>query len=127
METRPLSGFDRVVVFVSLAVMAGAIVIGQLDLVPRGAICWSVILLGRECAGCGLTRSFAAIGRGDLNAANEANPLGPILFAWLIALVAIRLMKRFAPAFRYSAELDAAFAAAVAITLLTRLFLFYLG
>jgi hypothetical protein len=119
--------FDRAVVIFSLAAIAGAIVVGQLDLVPAGTICWSVILLGRECAGCGLTRSFAAIGRGDIAAAVDANPLGPILFAWLVALVAIRLLKRFAPRFRYSSEVDAAFAAAVAVTMLTRLVLFYLG
>ena len=120
-----MSYFDRAVIVAAVAMIVGAIVIGQLDLVPKSAICWSVMFLGRECAGCGLTRSFAAIGRGDLAAANDLNPLGPILFAWLIALVVIRLMKR--AGFRYAFEIDVAFAAFVAIILVVRLVTFYLA
>jgi hypothetical protein len=40
--------FDRAVIIAAVATNAGAIIVGQLDLVPDGAICWSVILLGRE-------------------------------------------------------------------------------
>ncbi len=116
--------FDKLVIAIATLMIAGTIVVGQFDLVPRGAMCWSVLLLGRECAGCGLTRSFAAIGRGDVAAANELNPLGPILFAWLIALVVIRALKLLG--FRYAFEIDVAFAAAVCVTLVTRLVLFYL-
>ena len=115
--------FDRIVVAVAVLLIAGAVIVGQFDLVPDGALCWSVILLGRECAGCGLTRSFAAIGRGDLAVANEMNPLGPVLFAWLVALIAIRVMKR--AGFRYAFELDVALAGAVAIILVARLLMFY--
>jgi hypothetical protein len=117
--------FDRAVAIVATAVIAGAIIVGQLDLVPQGAICWSVIFLGRECAGCGLTRSFAAIGRGDFAAANDMNPLGPILFVWLVALVVIRLMKR--AGFRHAFEADLALAGAVAVILVVRLATFYLA
>lgn len=120
-----MTSFDRTVVIAAMAIIAGAILVGQLDLVPEGAICWSVILLGRECAGCGLTRSFAAIGRGDFAAANDMNPLGPVLFIWLVALVAIRLMKR--AGFRHAFEVDVGLAGAVAVILVARLLLFYLA
>jgi hypothetical protein len=53
------------------------------------------------------------------------NPLGPILFAWLFALVAIRLLKR--AGFRYAFEVDVALAGAVAVILVARLALFYLA
>lgn len=114
-----MTTFDRAVIVAAAAIVVGSIVVGQLDLVPEGAICWSVIFFGRECAGCGLTRSFAAIGRGDFAAANDLNPLGPILFLWLVALVAIRLLKR--AGFRYAFEVDVAMAGAVGVILVARL------
>jgi hypothetical protein len=44
---------------------------------------------GLPCATCGMTRSFCAIGRGDLGAAFEQHPLGPVLYVFF-ALVMLR-------------------------------------
>ena len=37
---------------------------------------------GLPCATCGMTRSFCAIGRGELGAAFAQHPLGPVLYAF---------------------------------------------
>jgi len=37
-------------------------------------------ITGREIGTCGLTRSFLAIGRGDIEEAFARNPIGPFLF-----------------------------------------------
>ena len=44
---------------------------------------------GLPCATCGMTRSFCAIGRGDLGAAFAQHPLGPVLYGFF-ALVMLR-------------------------------------
>ena len=102
-----------------------------LAMIPRNTLasrplCFSVILFHRECAGCGLTRSFAAIGRGSLADANAMNPLGPILYGWAAALVLIRIGRLVRPS-RYWTEIDVAFAITVGIALIVRLVLFYLA
>lgn len=122
--------FDRIVVAVSAAAIAAAVVLGQLaarghDLVTNTPLCWSQIFLGRECPGCGLTRSFLMIGRGAVRDANVMNPLGPILFAWLIALIAIRAGRALAPRFRWWREMDVAFGASVVMALVVRTITFY--
>ncbi|WP_235526419.1 DUF2752 domain-containing protein [Nostoc piscinale] len=49
-------------------------------------------LTGIPCPTCGMTRSFMAIGRGNLNQAFAENLFGPILFAsFLIAIVHVTL------------------------------------
>ena len=42
---------------------------------------------GLPCATCGMTRSFCAIGRGDLGAAFAQHPLGPILYAFSVLVM----------------------------------------
>lgn len=49
----------------------------QLGLPP----CTFHTLTGHGCPGCGMTTSFAALARGQLGQAFEANPLGILLFA----------------------------------------------
>lgn len=49
-------------------------------------VCWSRLLLHRDCAGCGLTRSFVAIAGGELSAGVQWNPLGPVLYLYLCAM-----------------------------------------
>jgi len=44
---------------------------------------------GLPCATCGMTRSFCAIGRGELGAAFARHPLGPVLYGFF-ALVMLR-------------------------------------
>ena len=125
---RSLSVFDRVVLAFAITALFAAPLLGA---IPRHTLestplCFSVILFHRQCAGCGLTRSFAAIGRGSLADANAMNPLGPILYAWAGALVVIRAGRAIRP-WRYWNEIDIAFAIFVGIALVTRLVLFYLA
>jgi Protein of unknown function (DUF2752) len=124
-----LSTGDRIAVVIAAGAIVAAFVAAQ---IPRTTLattplCWSVILLHRECPGCGLTRSFAAIGRGSLLEANTLNPLGPILFAWAVGVIAIRIGKRIAPRFRYWPEMDMAFAVTAGLCIVTRTLLFYFG
>jgi hypothetical protein len=124
-----LSPGDRVAVGIAAGAILAAVVAAR---IPRTTLattplCWSVILFQRECPGCGLTRSFAAIGRGSLHEANLLNPLGPILFAWAVAVIAIRIGKRIAPAFPYWPEVDVAFAVTAGLCVVTRTLLFYFG
>jgi hypothetical protein len=43
--------------------------------------CMSRRLLGLSCPGCGLTRSFVALARGQVKESFCFNPMGPVLFA----------------------------------------------
>jgi hypothetical protein len=42
---------------------------------------------GIPCPGCGMTRSFVSLAHGQIGAAFEYHPLGPLLFAGAIAVV----------------------------------------
>ena len=125
---RRLSTADRVTLLIAIGALAAAPLLGAIpkDTLAGRPLCFSVIFFHRECGGCGLTRSFAAIGRGSWSEANVLNPLGPILFAWAAAVVAIRAGRALYPSPWWS-EIDIAFAAAAAIALITRLVLFYLA
>jgi hypothetical protein len=119
---------DRIALAGSTAAIAAAVALGQVPaLMPRRPICVSVLLFHRECPGCGLTRSFAAIGRGALAEADALNPLGPILFGLLILVIATRLAKEAWPRFRYWGEIDIALAASAAIAVAARAIIFYCG
>jgi hypothetical protein len=55
---------------------------------PESSICFSRRVLGIPCPGCGLTRAFAHLAKGEWAAALAAHPLAPLLaaemlFAWL--------------------------------------------
>lgn len=60
---------------------------------PERSICVSVVVFGAECPGCGLTRGFVEMGRGEFAAARMLNPLAPVLLGGALALLAIRLAK----------------------------------
>jgi len=122
--------FDRIVAGVCSAVVAAAVVLGHLasrgaTVLPATAVCWSQRLLGRACPGCGLTRSFLLLGQGSIRAASVMNPLGPILFVWILALVAIRAGKAVAPRFRWWTEIDLGFFGAAVVAVLVRTVTFY--
>ncbi len=126
---RRLSPADLFALAVACMAVVGAVVAAR---IPRGtltgtSLCWSVILFHRECPGCGLTRSFAAIGRGAIGEANALNPLGPILFAWAISVILIRCGKALAHGFRYWSEIDIACAATALLSIVMRSLLFYFG
>jgi hypothetical protein len=129
MPARRLTPVDLFALAVACTAVVAAFVAAQIPPASLATtrLCWSVILLHRECPGCGLTRSFAAIGRGAFTEANALNPLGPIFFVWAAAVIAVRLGRQVAPRFRYWSEIDIAFAATAVLSLITRSLLFYLG
>ena len=46
---------------------------------PEGSICFSRRVLDLPCPGCGLTRAFAHLAKGEWTAALIAHPLAPVL------------------------------------------------
>lgn len=46
---------------------------------PEGSICFSRRVLDLPCPGCGLTRAFAHLAKGEWAAALAAHPLAPVL------------------------------------------------
>jgi hypothetical protein len=50
-------------------------------------------LLGLDCPGCGLTRSFVMMGHGAFAAAFERHALGPFLFAVVVAQLPLRALS----------------------------------
>jgi hypothetical protein len=49
--------------------------------IPLPELCMSRRLLGWDCPGCGLTRCFISLARGDVASAWSYNPAGLVLFA----------------------------------------------
>jgi len=63
------------------AVFAAAVLLG--DHVHHGPVlCVFRLTTGLPCAGCGMTRAFVALARGDLQQALAFNWLAPAVFAW---------------------------------------------
>jgi hypothetical protein len=65
-----------------------------------GALCWFRTAFGVDCPFCGLTRSFVALAHGELGAAIDWHPAGPLLFvamAVFLGAVVIALVRRSAP------------------------------
>jgi hypothetical protein len=60
---------------------------------PLPELCTSRRLLGFECPGCGLTRSFIAIMHGDLARAWFYNPAGLLVFAAIAFQVPYRTVQ----------------------------------
>ena len=52
---------------------------------PAHAFCLSRRFLGLPCPGCGLTRAFAHLAKGEWPAALAAHPLAPVLAAEIVA------------------------------------------
>lgn len=68
----------------SLSVHQGTQVLLPLVDRPLPELCLSRSWLRLPCPGCGLTRSFIALGHGDLAAAWRYNPAGLYLFALVV-------------------------------------------
>jgi hypothetical protein len=68
---------------------------------PATALCLSRRLLHLPCPGCGMTRAFALLAKGEWNAAFAEHPLAPVLalegvlgwLAWGVALAARRSLR----------------------------------
>jgi hypothetical protein len=84
----------------ALAGLAGLAVLALLhvwvpDPDPARAFCFSRRFLGIPCPGCGLTRAFAHLAKGEWTAALAAHPLAPVLaaeavVAWLLWGIGLR-------------------------------------
>jgi hypothetical protein len=65
--------------------------------VNLGTTCWFRTAFQIDCPYCGMTRSFVALGHGDLAAAFRFHPAGPLLFAamavGLVALVLVAIRR----------------------------------
>lgn len=53
---------------------------------PEGSICFSRRVLDLPCPGCGLTRAFAHLAKGEWTAALAAHPLAPLLAGELLLI-----------------------------------------
>lgn len=89
------------VVFVGLGVVLGTSYIYQADPRPKVSLCMFYNLTSFPCPGCGLTRSFCAIAKGNIAESFYFHWLGPIFFLgvfifWFTSLFAIfRIQKPF--------------------------------
>lgn len=83
-----------------LAVVAGAALAGARLLGATGGAgppCISRLITHIPCPGCGLTRSFVAMWRGDPVLAFRYHPLGPPGFALCVLMVAVHLLALAVP------------------------------
>lgn len=86
---RPLAPADRQHRLIGLSLVASPIVAAQWlahSHQTSPLICPFHWLTGLPCPGCGLTRSFVAIARGDWPGAISYHPFGPLLFGALLGL-----------------------------------------
>ncbi len=82
---------DKLILLTAVAVVATSVVLvpseagvrlGEMEFPP---LCIFKLLTGSDCLGCGLTRSFAFMGDGQLGAALDMHLAGPVLFALVAA------------------------------------------
>ncbi|MGU3293673.1 DUF2752 domain-containing protein [Williamsia sp. M5A3_1d] len=85
----------RTSVLITAAVGAGAI--AAAITLPRSmsssgpVLCPFRMVTGLPCPGCGLTRSWIALGHGDVGTAFSYNAFGPISMAFVAAMVVLTL------------------------------------
>ena len=63
--------------------------------IPLPQTCLSRSIFGISCPGCCLTRSFVAMGHGDLHGAFLANPVGPVIYLLCLLQAPYRLVEYF--------------------------------
>ena len=73
--------------------LAWSPLVGGPDLMPSQTVCWSRLLFGTLCPGCGLTRSFVALAGGSLAEAWQLNRMGPVLFVSIVTLVVLHGLR----------------------------------
>ncbi|HVR44617.1 MAG TPA: DUF2752 domain-containing protein [Thermoanaerobaculia bacterium] len=122
---------DLVVVLAGGALLLAALGLAAarargIDVLPDRSLCWSQLLLGRTCPGCGLTRSFITVAGGDLARAAAWNPIGPILFVSLALLVLLHALRLAGLPLRWLGAVDLAVGAALAGVLAAHTLHFYL-
>jgi len=52
-----------------------------------GGLCWFRAVFRIDCPFCGMTRSFVALAHGDVAAAFQFHPAGPLLFAAMVVFL----------------------------------------
>ncbi len=86
-------------------------------------------VFGIRCALCGMTRSFSALGHGELSKALEYHVLGPLVFGFIILQIPYRIwaiVKMPKPVTKTIRKSHAVFAAAVIFAVFINWFI-YLG
>ncbi len=81
-----------------LLAFAGLALLGSCVLSPEQShagpvLCPFRLLTSLPCPGCGLTRSFVAMGHGDLREAFHQHAFGPLFYAIFAAFVALKLAE----------------------------------
>ncbi len=74
------------------------------DLLPHVPLCAFLLLTGRPCPGCGMTRSILDLARGDVGGSLRMHPLGVVfagLFLAAYAGTAIGLLRGGDPTMRF--------------------------
>ena len=99
--------------------------VGGPDLMPRQTVCWSGLLFGTVCPGCGLTRSFVALAEGSLADAWRLNRMGPLLFGSIVTLVVLHGLRLAGFNLRRLGTFDLALAGALAAALVGHTLAFY--
>ncbi|MCA1732365.1 MAG: DUF2752 domain-containing protein [Acidobacteria bacterium] len=99
--------------------------VGGPDLIPRQTVCWSRLLFGILCPGCGLTRSFVALAEGSLADAWRLNRMGPLLFGSIVTLVVLHGLRFAGFNLRRLGVFDMVLAATLAAALLAHSLAFY--
>jgi hypothetical protein len=99
--------------------------VGGPDLMPRQTVCWSRLLFGGLCPGCGLTRSFVALAGGSLADAWRLNRMGPPLFGSIVTLVVLHGLRLAGFNLRRLGAFDLLLAGALAAALLGHTLAFY--
>ncbi len=125
------SAGDRTIVFTAVAVILITAGLGAWmqrgGSLPSQSFCVSVLVFGQECPGCGLTRSFVAMGSGDFAGGILLNPLGPVLIAGIFVLLVMRIVKLFIPPRDDWHRADLAIAGIMILAMLVRMVQFYLS
>jgi Protein of unknown function (DUF2752) len=90
-------------------------------------VCVSRLFFERDCAGCGLTRSFVALARGDFHSAVQWNPLGPVLYLYLCVMALSAVGEMVFPRFGLWRRLEGLATLAMLAWTAVDLVAFYLG
>jgi hypothetical protein len=105
--------------------LAWSPLLGGPDLMPRQTVCWSRLLFGTLCPGCGLTRSFVALAAGSVAEAWRLNRMGPLLFGSIVTLVTLHGLRLAGLDIRRLAAFDLLLAATIAAALVAHTLAFY--
>ncbi len=83
---------DRIVVLAIAAILLSTLLLASgIIPLPSQPLCWSQLILGRDCPGCGLTRGFIAMARLEFTEAARLNPLAIPLFVFLLLQLVVRV------------------------------------